>query len=104
MPQILARRLQTRYRWESDASIIEALEIQNVYDPQATGFADLNGAQPVAVVKSRLTLERRSPTTAERAATSREELEDAERQVATKKEEVKSFDLRGRAHVTHSRP
>ena len=59
VPQILARRLQTRYRWEPSASIIEALEIQNVYDPQATGFADLNGAQPVAVIKSRLTLERR---------------------------------------------
>ena len=38
--------------------MIEALEIQNVYDPQATGFADLNGAQPVATVKSRLTLSR----------------------------------------------
>ena len=59
VPQILARRLQTGYRWEPSASIIEALEIQNVYDPQATGFADLNGAQPVAVIKSRLTLERR---------------------------------------------
>ena len=59
VPQILARRLQTRYRWDPNASIIEALEIQNVYDPQATGFADLNGAQPVAVIKSRLTLERR---------------------------------------------
>ena len=59
VPQILARRLQTRYRFDENASIIEALEIQNVYDPQATGFADLNGAQPVAVIKSRLTLERR---------------------------------------------
>lgn len=58
VPQILARRLQTRYRWESDAPVIEALEIQNVYDPQATGFADLNGAQPVLVVKSRIRLER----------------------------------------------
>jgi hypothetical protein len=29
-----------------------------VYDPQATGFADLNGAQPVNVIKSRLRLER----------------------------------------------
>ena len=37
---------------------VEALEIENVYDPQATGFADLNGAQPVFVVKSRITLER----------------------------------------------
>ena len=58
VPQILARRLQTRYRFDDNASTIEALEIQNVYDPQATGFADLNGAQPVATVKSRLTLSR----------------------------------------------
>ena len=58
VPQILARRLQTRYRFDDNASVIEALEIQNVYDPQATGFADLNGAQPVATVKSRLTLSR----------------------------------------------
>ena len=58
VPQILARRLQTRYRFDDNASMIEALEIQNVYDPQASGFADLNGAQPVATVKSRLTLSR----------------------------------------------
>ena len=32
VPQILARRLQTRYRFDDNASVIEALEIQNVYD------------------------------------------------------------------------
>ena len=57
VPQILARRLQTKYKWDEGGGIL-GLEIHSVYDPQATGFGDLNGASPVLVVKSRLALTR----------------------------------------------
>ena len=57
VPQILARRLQTKYKWDEGGGVL-GLEIHSVYDPQATGFGDLNGASPVLVVKSRLALTR----------------------------------------------
>mmetsp|Transcript_14887 Transcript_14887/g.46214 ORF Transcript_14887/g.46214 Transcript_14887/m.46214 type:complete len:295 (+) Transcript_14887:234-1118(+) len=58
VPVILARRVQTRLRWEDGDSKVEGLEIHSIYDPTATGFGDLNGASPVLVLKSRLLLER----------------------------------------------
>ena len=56
VPYILARRVQARYRW-SDASApatIEGLEIEQIFDPTQTGFADLAGASPVLTTKARL--------------------------------------------------
>lgn len=63
VPLIRATRVQARYKWEGGAdgsspARIDALEIASLYDPTATGFADLAGASPVVVSKSRLTLER----------------------------------------------
>lgn len=37
---------------------IEALELNQLYDPTATGFADLSGATPVLTWKARLVLTR----------------------------------------------
>ena len=55
-PLISAERVQARYRWadEDPPREIEGLEISSVFDPSATGFGDLAGAQPLVVVKTRL--------------------------------------------------
>ena len=60
VPFILARRLQARYRWEPGAELrsFEALELEEIYDPTQTGFADLSGATPVIKSKARLTYSR----------------------------------------------
>lgn len=64
IPDIIAQRTQTRWRWNDQLvngpSIIEGIELTSTYDPKATGFGDLNGAQPVIITKSRLQLLRRS--------------------------------------------
>ena len=56
VPSILARRLQARYRWEPGPGLqrFEALELEEIYDPTQTGFADLAGATPVVKSKARL--------------------------------------------------
>lgn len=67
VPMIQARRVETRYRWPAgdvagDGSVvIEALERVSWFDPTQTGFADLKGASPSLVVKSRIRLERAFP-------------------------------------------
>ena len=68
VPRILATRERVRYRWgEPDPAastepppprLIEALAIENVFDPTQTGFADLSGATPVLTIKARLRFER----------------------------------------------
>lgn len=62
VPKILASRVQTRYKWDAATADgvrqIEALELQQIYDPTQTGFADLAGATPVLTIKSRLILTR----------------------------------------------
>ena len=61
VPRILASRERVRYRWdpaEARPSRIEALSIENLFDPTATGFADLAGATPVLTVKARIALVR----------------------------------------------
>ena len=62
VPQILAQRVQTKYKWDATADgvlrQIEALELASTFDPTATGFADLAGATPVLTVKSRVVLTR----------------------------------------------
>ena len=62
VPKILASRVQTRYKWDTEAAggvrQIEALELTQTFDPTQTGFADLAGAQPVLTVKSRLVFTR----------------------------------------------
>ena len=37
---------------------IEALELTQIFDPTATGFADLAGATPVLTIKARLVFTR----------------------------------------------
>ena len=60
VPRIRATRERVRYRFEGERpSLIQALSIENLFDPTQTGFADLAGAEPVMTVKARLTLERR---------------------------------------------
>jgi hypothetical protein len=64
VPRILATRERVRYRWDeaSDGGTparVDALAIENVFDPTQTGFADLAGATPVLTVKARLVYERR---------------------------------------------
>ncbi len=61
VPVILASRVQTRYRWAEptgadaqEVGRIEGLELTQMFDPAATGFADLAGATPVLTVKARL--------------------------------------------------
>ena len=56
VPSILARRLQARYRWDPGPGLqrFEALELEEIYDPTQTGFADLAGATPVVKSKARL--------------------------------------------------
>lgn len=71
VPVIQARRLEARYRWQppqGDAAegdpaaaptrpaLIEGLERVSWFDPLVTGFADLKGATPVLVTKSRVFL------------------------------------------------
>lgn len=61
VPLITATRVQTRYRWDAAAAPLqrlEAIELQETFDPKATGFGDLAGATPVLRVKNRLTFER----------------------------------------------
>lgn len=64
IPSIKAERVQIRYKWDAatdgaaPARVIEALELREIFDPTATGFADLAGATPVLRVKSRLRLDR----------------------------------------------
>jgi len=69
VPLIRASRVQARYRWDdnggdgavtppSSVKQIEALELEQVFDPSATGFTDLAGASPVLTVKARLTYSR----------------------------------------------
>jgi hypothetical protein len=60
VPLIRAVRVQVRYRWVPSESVdtIEALELEQIFDPTATGFADLSGATPVLATKARLTMTR----------------------------------------------
>eukprot|EP00310_Coccolithus_braarudii_P022685 CAMPEP_0183340838 /NCGR_PEP_ID=MMETSP0164_2-20130417/7257_1 /TAXON_ID=221442 /ORGANISM="Coccolithus pelagicus ssp braarudi, Strain PLY182g" /LENGTH=255 /DNA_ID=CAMNT_0025511039 /DNA_START=6 /DNA_END=773 /DNA_ORIENTATION=- len=63
VPLIRASREQVRYRWEpveapNLVKLIEAIELEQVFDPTATGFADLVGATPVLTAKARLTFQR----------------------------------------------
>jgi len=68
IPLIRAVRLQVRYRWAAPAGDgvapavdrIEGLEIEQLFDPTSTGFADLAGATPVLTTKARLTMTRLS--------------------------------------------
>eukprot|EP00967_Tisochrysis_lutea_P090862 scaffold130176_cov30-Tisochrysis_lutea.AAC.1 len=64
VPLIRAVRVQARYRWEPVAAgpvnLIEGIEIEQIFDPTATGFADLAGATPVLTTKARLTMTRLS--------------------------------------------
>ena len=56
VPVIMASRVQTKYKWEPGDKVttIEALELTQIFDPTATGFADLAGAAPVLTFKQRL--------------------------------------------------
>ena len=56
VPVIMASRVQTKYKWEPGEKVttIEALELTQIFDPTATGFADLAGATPVLTFKQRL--------------------------------------------------
>ena len=60
VPVIMASRVQTKYKWEPGEEVrtIEALELTQIFDPTATGFADLAGATPVLTYKSRLVFTR----------------------------------------------
>ena len=53
-----------RYKWEPNPNAavgqIEGLELTQVYDPTAAGFADPSGSTPVMTIKSQLTLTRQS--------------------------------------------
>lgn len=60
VPQIFAQRTQTRWKWD-ESGTIQGLELVSTYDPRLSGFGDLNKAEPVLVVKSRLRLERPLP-------------------------------------------
>jgi len=64
VPKISAQRVQTKYKWAPDphAAVgqIAGLELTQVYDPTAAGFADPSGSIPVMTIKSRLTLTRQS--------------------------------------------
>lgn len=63
VPRILATRERVRYKWEPSMpqpTRLEALAIENVFDPTQTGFADLSGATPVLTIKARLSLERQA--------------------------------------------
>lgn len=62
VPLIRAVRVQVRYRWAPSGAVnvIEALELEQMFDPTATGFADLSGATPVLATKARLTMTRLS--------------------------------------------
>jgi hypothetical protein len=62
VPLIRAVRVQVRYRWAPSDSVdvIEALELEQMFDPTATGFADLSGATPVLATKARLIMTRLS--------------------------------------------
>jgi hypothetical protein len=58
VPLIQARRVETRYRWAlppdgGAVDTIQGLERVSWFDPTQTGFADLRGASPSLVVKSR---------------------------------------------------
>lgn len=64
VPVIMASRVQTKYKWEpatapgAQVRAIEALELTQIFDPTATGFADLAGATPVLTIKARLVFTR----------------------------------------------
>lgn len=64
VPKISAQRVQTKYKWAPDphAAVgqIAGLELTQVYDPTAAGFADPSGSTPVMTIKSQLTLTRQS--------------------------------------------
>ncbi len=61
---------QARYRWDTGTAegasghdpaavrTIKALEIEHLFDPTSTGFADLAGAKPVLTTKARITMDR----------------------------------------------
>lgn len=61
VPQIFAQRTQTRWKWD-ESGTIQGLELVSTYDPRESGFGDLNKAQPVLVVKTRLRLQRPPPS------------------------------------------